>query len=86
MQDYPNNDVLIKVIDAIDESKADKTDIVNADWNQTDETQKDYIKNKPLEATDDEIIDMLFEIDGIGAILNSDNSIITDSDNTIILI
>ena len=27
MQDYPNNDVLIKVIDAIDESKADKDSV-----------------------------------------------------------
>lgn len=28
-------------------NKADKTDIVNADWNQNDETAGDYIKNKP---------------------------------------
>lgn len=47
MQDYPNNDTLIAVINAIDENKADKTEIKQSDWNQTDETQTDYIKNKP---------------------------------------
>lgn len=33
--------------DAI-EAKADKTDIVQSDWNQNDETAIDYIKNRPF--------------------------------------
>ena len=47
MQDYPNNDTLMAVIEAIDETKADKTDLVQSDWNESDETSLSYIKNKP---------------------------------------
>lgn len=35
-------------IEAIDEAKADKTDIAQSDWNQNDETSPDYIKNRPF--------------------------------------
>ena len=35
------------------------------DWNQNDDTQPDYIKNRPLLATDDDVLDLLV---GIGAI------------------
>ena len=35
------------------------------DWNQNDNTQPDYIKNRPLIATDDDVLDLLV---GIGAI------------------
>ena len=35
------------------------------DWNQNDNTQPDYIKNRPLIATDDDALDLLV---GIGAI------------------
>lgn len=48
MQDYPNNDVLMAVITAIDETKADKTDLVQSDWNESDETSLSYIKNRPF--------------------------------------
>ena len=48
MQDYPNNDTLMAVIEAIDETKADKTDLVQSDWNESDETSLSYIKNKPF--------------------------------------
>lgn len=46
LKDYPNNETLMAVIDAIDETKANKDEIVQADWNQNDETAKDYIKNR----------------------------------------
>ena len=36
-----------------------------SDWNQNDNTQPDYIKNRPLLATDDDVLDLLV---GIGAI------------------
>ena len=48
MQDYPNNETLMAVINAIDETKADKTDIVQSDWNQNDNTAPDYVKNRPF--------------------------------------
>ena len=48
MQDYPNNDTLMAVIEAIDETKADKTDLVQSDWNTSDETNLSYIKNRPF--------------------------------------
>lgn len=47
LQDYPNNEMLVAVINAIDENKANKTDIKQSDWNQIDSTETDYIKNKP---------------------------------------
>jgi hypothetical protein len=33
MEDYPNNETLMDVIEAIDETKADKSEIVQSDWN-----------------------------------------------------
>lgn len=48
LKDYPNNETLMAVIDAIDETKADKDEIIQADWNQTDENKLDFIKNKPF--------------------------------------
>ena len=62
LDDYPNNDLLIAVLDGIDATKADKTEVADAkeevlerleavaaagaDWNQNDETAIDYIKNR----------------------------------------
>ena len=48
MQDYPNNETLMDVIEAIDETKADKSELIQSDWNQNDETALDYIKNRPF--------------------------------------
>lgn len=50
LKDYPNNETLMAVIDAIDKTKANKDEIIQADWNQTDENKLDYIKNKPFGA------------------------------------
>lgn len=62
LDDYPNNDLLIAVLDGIDATKADKTEVVDAkeevlerleavaaagaDWNQNDESAVDFIKNR----------------------------------------
>ena len=35
--------------------KADKTDLIQSDWEQTDETATNYIKNKPVLATSEEV-------------------------------
>lgn len=47
MQDYPNNKTLVSVINAIDETKADKDELIQSDWNETDESSLAFIKNKP---------------------------------------
>ena len=85
MQDYPNNDMLMTIISAIDETKADKSELVQSDWNQNDETSLAYIKDKPKIATDDEIIDMLIEEDMMTAVTDSDGAVLTDENNNILL-
>ena len=40
------------------------------DWNQTDETKADYIKNKPKILTEDEVIDLISENGGTGGECN----------------
>ena len=79
--------------DYTDEEKAKLASIsegagktVQSDWNQTDETANDYIKNKPKIATDDDIIDFLTELGEITPVAASDGSIYTDNQNRIILI
>ena len=90
MQDYPNNETLIAVINAIDENKADKSYVdeqltilaeKQADWSQTDETAPDYIKNKP---TDNDILAELIEADLLAAV-TTNNKILTDNNGRIIL-
>lgn len=68
----PTPDVSEQITAAINE-------IPQADWSQTDSTQKDFIKNKPDIATDDEIIDMLVEFDTIIAVSDSDGSILAEN-------
>ncbi len=46
MQDYPNNETLMAVINAIDETKADKNELVQSDWDENDETSLAYIQNR----------------------------------------
>ena len=53
------------------------------DWNQNDEAAADYIKNKPLIATNDDAMDLLAEIGIITPITNSNGEILTSSFNEI---
>ena len=85
MQDYPNNETLMGVIEAIDETKADKSELVQSEWNENDETALAYIKNKPKIATDDEIIDMLIKEDMFAAVIDSDGAMLADENNNILL-
>lgn len=50
---------------------------VQADWTQTDEAAKDYIKNKPKIATDEDLMDILSELKMVNPIVDSDGSILT---------
>ena len=45
-KDYVDNETLIAIINAIDEIKANKDEIIQADWNQNDNTALDYINNR----------------------------------------
>ena len=53
------------------------------DWNQNDNTKPDYIKNRPLIATNDDVMDLLAEIGIITPITNSNGEILTSSSNEI---
>lgn len=59
---------------------------VQSDWNVTDDSADDYIKNKPEIATDDDIIAMMQEIDAFPVVMDEDGSIMTDEDGSILLI
>ena len=56
---------------------------VQSDWNQNDDTQPDYIKNKPSIATNDDTMDFLAEMGMITPIVNSNGEILTSSSNEI---
>ena len=53
------------------------------DWSQTDEAAADYIKNKPLIATNDDAMDLLAEIGIITPITNSNGEILISQSNDI---
>ena len=80
LQDYPNNDTLVAIINAIDENKANKTDIKQSDWEQTDEEAIDFIKNKPDE---NDALSLLTELDFVTAATNEDGAIFIDEGNSI---
>ena len=54
------------------------------DWDQNDETQADFIKNKPDIATDEEIIELLMEEDLFPVVTDSDGSILSTEGNIIL--
>lgn len=64
MQDYPNNETLMAVINAIDETKADRSELVQSDWDQNDETALDYVKNRThyTEVVEESIVGIVYEI------------------------
>ena len=61
-------------------------EFVQSDWDQTDEEAADFIKNKPVEATDDEALDMLAEMGVLEAVIDADGAILTDENNNILTI
>ena len=54
---------------------------VQSDWNQNDDTQPDYIKNKPSIATNDDSMDLLAEMGMITPVTNSNGETLTSSSN-----
>lgn len=81
------------VINAIDETKADKNEIptipdipeqVQSDWNQTDETTVDFIKNKPKELTEEDAIALAMETGLIESVATASGEVLVDKNNTVI--
>lgn len=61
------------------------TQLPKPNFEQTDPSKGDYIKNKPKIAIDDEIIDMLIEEDMLPVVADSDDSILFDENGNILL-
>lgn len=80
LNDYPNNDTLIAVLTAIDESKADKEELVQSDWRQTNALALDYIKNKPIA---DDGITIVTESSLLEPIAEDNNSLFIENDNIV---
>ena len=53
------------------------------DWNQNDETQPDYIKNRPLIATNDDILNFLVDVGAVVPITNLAGEILISSSDEI---
>ena len=58
-------------------------DGMQTDWNQNDDMQPDYIKNKPLIATNDDSMDFLAEMGIITPVTNSTGEILISPSNEI---
>ena len=85
--------VVVPLKRLIDKKAEEITDIISemseqtqSDWNQTDETRSDYIKNKPIEATADDALELLAEMEVFEAATDSDGSVFTDENNNILTI
>ena len=59
---------------------------IQADWNQSDSTRTDFIKNKPVEMTEDDAFNMLVELSVIVPVVNEDGAIYTDENGAILTI
>jgi hypothetical protein len=77
--------VLKPIVDLV-KTKADKKDILQSDWIQADETKIDFIKNKPIEETEDDALEMLTEMGILDPIQDEENNILTDEDGNIFTI
>lgn len=56
---------------------------IQPDWNQNDDTQLDYIKNRPLIATNDDILNFLVDIGMVVPITNLAGEILISSSDEI---
>lgn len=56
------------------------------DYNQEDENQIDYIKNKPKIATDDEIIALLNKVGFINSMADEKWNILTDESGNVLIL
>lgn len=59
---------------------------VQSDWNQDNETAPDYIKNKPIEETEDDAMKMLIDMGIIDPVTDEENNIFTDENGNILTV
>lgn len=77
--------ILTQENERFDEIVALKSDLVQSDWLQTDETELDFIKNRPEDFTKDDALLMLAECGIIDPIADIENAMYMDKDNKILL-
>lgn len=77
------------------EEKEKLENVSQSDWNQIDDSQLDFIKNKPDVATKDYVdniissdtaVSALFELDMLPVIVNDEGAIMIDEYNNILLV
>lgn len=61
------------------------TSQAQSDWEQTDDKKADYIKNKPVEATDDEVMALLIAYNVIMPVSDSTGYVYLDKDQKILV-
>ena len=57
-----------------------------ADWEQTDVTAVDYIKNKPVEVTSEDIVEWMSEENVVTPLASSSGEVYTTNDNKILIL
>lgn len=57
-----------------------------SDWLQADETASDFIKNKPVEMTEDDALELLAELSVVEPVTNENGAIYTNENGAIFTI
>ena len=56
---------------------------VQPDWSQADEAASDFIKNKPVEMTEDDALELLAELSVVEPVTNENGAIYTNENGAI---
>ena len=75
--------VTYEIVDAV--ARAKTVEQIQSDWNQVDETKADFIKNKPVEATDDEVMTLLTAYNVITLFADATGYVYLDVDGKILV-
>lgn len=75
--------VTYEIVDAV--ARAKTVEQIQSDWNQVDETKADFIKNKPVEATDDEVMALLAAYNVITLFADATGYVYLDVDGKILV-
>lgn len=79
--------IVVKAVDdagkPIEWEPVDLPEQVQSDWNQNDENAVDYVRNKPLIATDEDALDFLVDMGITMPVTNSKGEILISSSNEI---